>query len=374
VDKLAQDQSPEARKEIAEKVSKTYMDADKDPSLSRKSRELVEGIFRGLVADTATEVRATLAQNLKTSKDLPHDIALTMASDVSEVASPLLEFSEVLTDEDLKEIIESTGLEHQMAIASREEISDNIVDSLLETENAEIANAVFLNDGAEISENSFNKALDTFSDNENVVEALVTNSKITDAIIEKVAEKVSEQIQTNIAGKYNEANIAALSTNVRRVRDLAKLKMIGLRVNDLEMERIIRGMMHDGSLSPLSALCMCSLQLFIATCARQLKVPMKNVSILANDEGAHGPYSLFKALDIHERMHKAAFILLQTVIEIGRSDVTKNLEGDAFHEAFTAKLNEKIQNEVVPSIEFFLNLIEHYHNDEVAPPQQESDF
>src|SRR3546814_9519942 len=63
-------------------------------------------IFRRLVADAEVLVRQALAANLKTTADLPHDLAVALARDVDSVSLPVLKYSEVLTDDDLIEIVQ----------------------------------------------------------------------------------------------------------------------------------------------------------------------------------------------------------------------------------------------------------------------------
>ena len=58
-----------------------------------------------MIKDAEVRVREALAQNLKENPDLPHDVALSLAQDVDQVALPILQFSDVLTDDDLIEII-----------------------------------------------------------------------------------------------------------------------------------------------------------------------------------------------------------------------------------------------------------------------------
>ncbi len=54
-------------------------------------------------------VREALAAHLKNSPDLAHDVAVALARDVDSVSLPMLKFSEVLTDEDLIEIVRDQG-------------------------------------------------------------------------------------------------------------------------------------------------------------------------------------------------------------------------------------------------------------------------
>jgi len=78
-------------------------------ALSQSERQIAEEIFRTLTRDAATRVRRALADHLKESRELPHDVALALARDIEDVAVPMLEHSAVLTEADLVEIARSGG-------------------------------------------------------------------------------------------------------------------------------------------------------------------------------------------------------------------------------------------------------------------------
>jgi uncharacterized protein (DUF2336 family) len=76
-------------------------------NLSNEDRQITEEIFKIWVKDAEVLVREALSESFKNSDNIPHDVSVTLANDVKEVSMPMLEFSEVLTDEDLVEIIKS---------------------------------------------------------------------------------------------------------------------------------------------------------------------------------------------------------------------------------------------------------------------------
>ncbi len=113
VSKLMSDPSADNRAKTAAKVAGDFDSG----ALSDSERQIAEEIFRFMVKDAEVRVRQALAQNLKESPDLPHDVALSLAQDVDQVALPILQFSDVLTDDDLIEIIQSQSEDKQTAIA-----------------------------------------------------------------------------------------------------------------------------------------------------------------------------------------------------------------------------------------------------------------
>jgi uncharacterized protein (DUF2336 family) len=103
VARLLKEPTAENRAVAASKVSEQFSAGN----LSDEERKIAEEIFKIMVKDAEVRVREALSESLKSSDSIPHDVAVTLANDVKEVSMPMLEFSEVLTDEDLVEIIKS---------------------------------------------------------------------------------------------------------------------------------------------------------------------------------------------------------------------------------------------------------------------------
>ncbi|HEY9549740.1 MAG TPA: hypothetical protein VIR45_09585, partial [Kiloniellaceae bacterium] len=82
------DPSPDVRAETTAKIAAQY--DRKYPRMTEVERTLAEDIFRRLVADAEVLVRQALAANLKTTADLPHDLAVALARDVDSVSLPVL--------------------------------------------------------------------------------------------------------------------------------------------------------------------------------------------------------------------------------------------------------------------------------------------
>ena len=119
VKRLLANPDGETRADTAAKVAGAF----ETGHLSDAERHLAEQIFRVLARDAEVKVRAALSIHLKASDQLPHDVAMQLAKDVEQVSLPVLEFSKVLTDEDLVQIVRSAGADKQTAIAKRSTVS-----------------------------------------------------------------------------------------------------------------------------------------------------------------------------------------------------------------------------------------------------------
>jgi len=150
VERLISDPTSEARVDTAAKVAREFG----EKNLSKKERKLAEEIFRVLVKDAEVRVREALSVRLKHADDLPHDVALSLAKDVDSVALPILRFSEVLSDEDLIEIIRESEPAKQETIAQRDKVSAGVADALIDSENDQAVARLVANQGAELNDDA----------------------------------------------------------------------------------------------------------------------------------------------------------------------------------------------------------------------------
>ena len=85
VKRLLSSPDRDVRAEIAGKIAAQH------PRLTEHERKLAEDILRLMVKDAEVRVREALSRQLKENPLLPHDLALTLAQDVDEVALPFLQ-------------------------------------------------------------------------------------------------------------------------------------------------------------------------------------------------------------------------------------------------------------------------------------------
>ena len=190
VSRLLADPSPEARVDAATKIA-TGFDLG---IFSDSERKLAEEIFRIMVSDAEVRVREAIAITLKGNRFLPYDVAQALAADVDRVALPLLKYSDVLTDDDLLEIIRSHNEDKQIAIAGRLFVSEIVAGALIDSKSETVVCSLIANEGARISETSFIKAIDTLGESDKVQTALVGRSSLPVSVAEKLVAKLSQSL------------------------------------------------------------------------------------------------------------------------------------------------------------------------------------
>ena len=163
VSKLIADIDVDQRAETVGKVAQIF-----DDSLSEQDKRVAEDVFRTMLRDAEVRVRQALADSLKQNPYVPRDVAVGLARDVADVATPMLRHSEVLTDSDLIEIVQSQSADHQIAVASRDSVSASVADALVESDDETVVATLVGNDGADLSEGTLQKVVDAFGESEAV--------------------------------------------------------------------------------------------------------------------------------------------------------------------------------------------------------------
>lgn len=97
-----------------------------------------------------SEARAHVAKLLSPLDRAPGGVVVKLARDEIEVARPLLEFSKILSDDDLIEIVSSTSEDHRVAIAGRTEVGERVGDAIVEYGGKEAMERLVTNDTAHL--------------------------------------------------------------------------------------------------------------------------------------------------------------------------------------------------------------------------------
>ncbi len=158
--KLAGDANEAVRTDLAEKVAKVVpkLAADARDTLRDTTHEALEILAR----DQITRVRQILSETLKDVADAPPDVIKTLAQDTElAVAGPVLEFSPMLTDEDLLELIGSGPAQGGLAaISRRAQVHESVAEAVAATDDVEAIADLLANPSAQIREETLDDLID----------------------------------------------------------------------------------------------------------------------------------------------------------------------------------------------------------------------
>ena len=198
IDRLVDTGDAESRAFAARKFCARYAGGD----LSDAERAVGAEIVRILAADAAEMVRRALAVTLQRSPHLPHDVARRLIADVDSVAIPVLAGSPVLEDADLIALIGQAAASRQIAIASRDEISETLVRVIVDRGAPEAVSTAAANDGARFDETSYNAAIRRFAERPDVLERFIERSSLPPSVTEKLIARISDEAITRLVHRH----------------------------------------------------------------------------------------------------------------------------------------------------------------------------
>lgn len=329
VARLLANPSADTRAEIAGKI------AGQHPALSTAQRKLAEDIFRLMVKDAEVRVREALSRQLKENPLVPNDVAVALARDVDSVALPMLQFSEVLTDEDLIEIVKAQSPEKQVAVARRAHVSANLADALVDSHNEAAVASLVANEGAELTEAALQRVVDEFGSSEMVGKPLVERASLPVTVAERLMAKVSENLRQALAARPDMSPEMAANL-LLQARELA---VLGLADTDTDVAKLVDHLYRNNRLTPsiiLRAVCMGDMTFFEWALAKLARIKLENARTLIHDAGKRG----FEALFDKAGLPKAFFAAMRAAV-----DVSYEMEYDGGpndRERFSRRMIERI--------------------------------
>jgi uncharacterized protein (DUF2336 family) len=314
VERLLREPSAEVRADTVAKIA-TSFDSD---LMDGRARTIAKDIFRYLLRDVEVRVRSALSENLKDSQILPHDIALSLANDVIEVAEPVLKASQVLTDEDLVEIVQNQSSESRVAIAQRDNVAADVCEALVETADEKSVATMVGNDGAEVSEETFEKVLDVFPDSDQVKEQAVSRTKLPVKLAERLVTMVSDELQSRLIS-HHELSPAVAANVILQSREKATLALLTPQSGTVDVENLVEQLHSNGRLTPtiiLRGLCTGDRLFFEAAMARLANISAPNAHILIFDAGPLGLRELYRKSGLDQEMFEAIRAAVSVVCEM----------------------------------------------------------
>jgi uncharacterized protein (DUF2336 family) len=319
-------------------------------------------IFRILLKDAEKKIRKTLAEHLSHTPNVPHDIIWKLAHDDPEVAAPVLEYSHVLTENDLMAIVRSTREVLKLcAVARRESLPERVGDTLLETRNERVLTDLFENKTAKISEKGLLEAWQFVSSNRSLLETLVHRGSLPLTVAEKIYVVVGDEMKHQLIKQYKlGAPLAQKASS-----DAREWEMLGIipgegkidPANDVQVEDMVDQLYLSGRLTHsliIRSLCIGSLSVFEAGIARLSGVPRVNARILLMDGGALGFSAIYQASHMPEGFYEAIRILLKISLE-------ETEFGRAKRSDFRRRIIDRIYMEnyhrTVENMEYLLSII-----------------
>jgi hypothetical protein len=173
-----------------------------------------------LAKDTATRIRAVVAETLKDVPDAPADLVRQLARDTElAVASPVLQFSPLLTDADLLEIIRGKHPEGALsAVARRSQVTETISDAIVAVDDIDAVTTLLGNASAQIREETLDLIVDRAPSRPQWHGGLVDRPRLPNSAAIKIAAFVADALSQRLAARpdLDAATKDAVTAEVRK--------------------------------------------------------------------------------------------------------------------------------------------------------------
>jgi uncharacterized protein (DUF2336 family) len=353
IERLVREPSMATRHGICEKIATGYNSG----LYSASETKLADEIFRLLVKDTEVKIRLLIAQSLKSNMQVPHDIIWALANDHHEVATPILEFSSVLMEEDLLAIVRATREHPKLkAIARRRSISKPLVHGLIEKRDYVVAREVLANKNASIAETTLDIVLEEFARDHSVLEELVMRGGLPYNYAERLFAMVSDALKKQLTQKYR-LNKHVVDSVTVVARETATLQFISPWMSQNEIIHLVNEMHRNQRLSDsviIRSLCIGDLRFFEAAIAKRVGIPASNAHILLIDPGLLGFKALYASSGIAPSFYNPIQVMLRFALE---ETEYGNYRTNDFGACMVAKIRAAGYDRSVENMEVVLHMI-----------------
>jgi uncharacterized protein (DUF2336 family) len=200
--RLADDADEEVRAQLARKIARLMPDLppDEQDHLRRLTLETLDRLAR----DQETRVRAVLAEGIKSLACVPHEIVERLAGDVEiVVAGPILEYSPLLSDADLLEILASAKAEEALAaVARRRPLSPALSDAIVGSLDIPAVAALLANPRAEIREQTLDRIIQQAEGVSSLQMPLTLRTDLSPRAIKRIATFVGAELIERLAERH----------------------------------------------------------------------------------------------------------------------------------------------------------------------------
>jgi uncharacterized protein (DUF2336 family) len=294
--------------------------------LSQEDRAAAEGALLMQLDDPSPLVRQAMAEIFARSAHAPAAIVQALSLDQPSVAVPILEYSPLLIDADLVDIVATGNCETQCAIARRIRLPASVCAAIAEVGSAAAALELIENPYAELAPFSWDRIVERHGHLAAIREAMLVLEDLPAATRAALVAKLSDTLaQFVVARNWLSPDRAGRIASEARDRSTMH---IAARSRGEDMRGLVRHLRATGQLTAgliLRALLSGNLELFDAALAELADMPQTRVSALLHDRGGASLQALLRRAGLPESTFGAFGVALEVCRENGFADTIGNV-------------------------------------------------
>ena len=191
---LARDKDDEVRCDLALKIGRLIPGISK--TANERLQEMTFEVLDVLARDQLPRVRAIIAEEIKHATQAPQPVISRLARDIETiVAAPILEYSPLLSDHELMEIIHAGSSRGGLAaIARRSNVSDRLAKAIVDANGIAATANLLANPNAKLKSDVIDRVVDIAEKQEPLHEPLARRPELSVNAIRRIATFVSSAI------------------------------------------------------------------------------------------------------------------------------------------------------------------------------------
>jgi len=314
---LARDKNPAARVELSKTIG-LILDTD----VSTRESELVADVLIQLMRQAEKDLRQAVSEQIALLDNVPLRLVLQLANDDIEIAEPVLKNSQVLGDLDLMYIVKAKTSEYWQAIATRANISDELIDVLADTDDLDTALVLVDNLNITLTEHALVALSDIAQDNETLALPLLRRDDVASDVAARLYQYVGQEIKSFISENYDLDTQKSVSEALdRSVEEFATPTTPNNFMPDEYMLNAAQGFKEQGTLNVqlmLSTLRRGHMRSFVAQFSVYINVPAEIIGQILSQTHGQGLAIAAKASGIEKQDFLSIFMLTNKIWNHGR--------------------------------------------------------
>ncbi len=314
---LARDKSnPQAMSALTHEIS-SILEAD----ITLSESEMVADVLIELLRQAETDIRQSLSEKLSVLDTVPLRLILQLANDDIEIARPVLKNSSVLGEFDLMYIIKSKTSEYWQTIATRKNLSDQVIDVLADTNDFDTALALAENTEIILTQHAMVVLSDIARDSDILAIPLLRRSEVPCELAMALYKYVGEEIKNFIANNYD-IDVEKISNVVdQTVNEFGNCSITEEYIPENHMIEAARAANTRGMLNiqtMLATLRVGNVRSFVAQMSVYTDVPAEIIMRILMQKNGQGLAILSKAYGIEKQDFVSIFMLTAKFWNYGR--------------------------------------------------------
>jgi uncharacterized protein (DUF2336 family) len=305
------------RAEATRSLARAWLISD----LSEDDRAAAEGALLMQLDDASPLVRQAMAEVFARSGEAPAAIIRALSLDQPSVAVPVLEYSPLLIDADLVDIVATGNCQTQCAIARRINLPASVCAAIAEVGTAEAALELIENAYAELAPFSWDRIVGRHGHLAAIRESMLVLEDLPAATRLALVAKLSETLAQFVVAK-NWLSADRAGRVASEARDRSTVNIAAASRGD-DMCGLVQHLRATSQLTAgliLRALLSGNLELFEAALAELSDLPRSRVSALLHDRGGASLHALLRRAGLPESTFAAFRVALEVSHENGFAD------------------------------------------------------